>query len=101
MIAIKGLEENLAETRQGVLLPVQVVPQGKKFAVIGFDEWLGALKIRLLAKAEKGKANQELVEELRKIFKAEIEIAAGEKSQRKKLLVHAPKAQVLKSLSGL
>jgi len=101
MIAIKGLEKNLAETRQGVLLPVQVVPQGKQFAVIGFDEWLGALKIRLRAKAEKGKANQELVEELRKIFKTEIEIAAGKKSQRKKLLVHAPKAHVLKSLSGL
>ncbi|MFA4855722.1 MAG: DUF167 family protein [archaeon] len=101
MIAIKGLEKNLAETRQGVLLPVQVVPQGKQFAVIGFDEWLGALKIRLRAKAEKGKANQELVEELRKIFSAEVEIAAGEKSQRKKLLVHAPKAHVLKILSGL
>lgn len=101
MIAVKGLEKNLAETRQGTLLPVQVVPQGKKFAVIGFDEWLGALKIRLRAKAEKGKANQELVEELRKIFSAEVEIIAGEKSQRKKLLVKARKESVLKSLSGL
>jgi hypothetical protein len=98
MIA-KAFEKQLVETAQGTLLPVQVVPQGKEFAVIGFDEWSGALKIRLRAKAEKGKANQELVEELRKIFSAKVEIAAGQKSQRKKLLVRATKARILQSLS--
>ena len=34
----------IKETKQGTLLPVLVVPKGKEFAVIGFDEWNGSLK---------------------------------------------------------
>ena len=91
----------MRETRQGILLPVTVVPKGMKFAVIGFDEWNGSLKIRLREKPEKGKANQELVKGLRNFFGAEVEIVKGKKQRQKMLLVHAGKKSCEESLSGL
>ena len=91
----------IKETKQGILLPVLVVPKGKEFAVIGFDEWNAALKIRLQEKPEKEKANQELVKELRNFFGAEVEIVKGKKQRQKMLLVHTGKKRVEKSLSSL
>ncbi len=94
-------EEKLVETKQGTLMPVQVVPEGKRFVIIGFDEWTGSLKIRLRAKAEKGKANQELVKEMRQFFGASVELKKGEKQRQKTLLIRAKKALVLLRLSSL
>ena len=90
----------IKETRKGTLLPVTVVPKGKEFAIIGFDEWNGSLKIRLQEKPEKGKANQELVKELRNFFGAKVEIVKGKKQRQKMLLVHAGKKSCEESLSG-
>ena len=91
----------IKETKQGTLLPILVVPQGKEFAIIGFDEWNNSLKIRLQEKPEKGKANQELVKELRNFFSAEVEIVKGKKQRQKMLLIHADKKSVEKNLSSL
>jgi len=96
---VADFEKILKESLQGCLMPVQVISEGKEFALIGFDEWNQALKIRVSKKREKGKANKELLKELRGIFGAEVEIIKGEKSRQKTLLVHAKKARVLKSLS--
>ena len=93
-----GKRTEMVETAQGTKVQVQVIPQGKKFALVGFDEWTGSLKIRLHEKPEKGKANQELKENLQKIFNAKVEIIAGEKQRQKMLLVHAGKKSVMKSL---
>ncbi len=93
--------KNLKENRQGTFLPVQVVPRGKEFALIGFDEWTGSLKVRLSKPKEKGKANKELLQKLRGFFGAEVEITKGKKAQQKILLVHAEKTRVEKSLSAL
>ena len=99
-MAEKGFEKALAETTQGTLIQVQVVPRSKNFAVIGFEEWSQALKVRLKAKPEKGKANQELVENLQKTFNARVEIIAGKKGSKKRLLVHAKKNRVAKALGN-
>ena len=45
----------IKETKEGTLLPVLVVPKGKEFAIIGFDEWNHSLKIRPQEKPEKGR----------------------------------------------
>ena len=86
-------------TEQCTKVQVQVIPQGKEFALIGFDEWTGNLKIRLHEKPEKGKANKELIENLQKIFNTKVEIIVGEKQRQKTLLIHANKQSVIKNLS--
>lgn len=86
---------------QAFLLPVHAVPGSKHFAVEGFDEWTGSLKVRLQAKPEHGKANKQLLHNLSKILDAEIKIVAGERQREKRLLVLAPKEQVIERLSML
>ena len=95
----KGFEEKLQKKGNCTLLRVQAKPGSKEFAVRGFDEWTGSLEVRLREKPEKGKANDRLKKELEKIFQARVEIASGQKSRQKTLLVFAPKAQVKKCLS--
>ena len=91
--------ENLVETKHGTMLPVQVKAGYKQFAIAGLEE--GSLKVRLHSKPEKEKANQELVKELRHFFGAKVEIIKGKKTRQKRLLVHAEKNRVQKSLSSL
>jgi len=93
--------ETLKETKHGTLLPVHVVPGSKSFEISGLEDWNLGLRVRLREKAEKGKANQELVKKLGKFFETSVEIVKGEKSSKKVLLVHAEKYRVLKSLSSL
>jgi len=94
-----SFDKNLVETRQGILIPVHVIPGSKKFAVLGIKEWTG-LNVRLESKPENGKANQELVKRMRQLFNAEVELAQGKESRQKKLLVKAGKEKVLQCLSG-
>lgn len=96
----KKLKEQMVETEQGTKVQVQVIPQGKQFALIGFDEWTGSLKIRLQEKPKKGKANKELTENLQKKFNTKIEIIAGQKQRQKTLLIHANKKSVIETLSS-
>ena len=98
-MVVKEFKKTVRETAQGSLMRVRVVPAGKQFAVIGFDEWTQALKVRLRAKPEKGKANQELLEKLGKLFNATVEIVEGKKKQHKMLLIRAKKSRVIECLS--
>jgi len=100
-MVVKEFEKKLVEAKQGVLLPVLVSAEGKQFALVGFDEWANAFKVKVKSKAEKGKANQELVREIQKIFSAEAEIVKGEKSKQKTLLLKTTKKQAVECLSRL
>jgi len=89
----------LQETPQGILLPVRVSPGGMEFAVTGADEWKGSLLVRLREKAERGKANRELLEKTRRLFNCEVELVRGGKSREKKLLLKTTKKQLIERLS--
>ena len=77
----------IKQTPQGAQVTVHVVPGSSSFSVVGMDEWTGDIKIKVKAKATNGKANQELINELRKMLSADVKIILGHKSRRKTLLV--------------
>ena len=62
---------------------IHVTPNAKKFAVKGFDQWRGAWLVDISARAEKGKANKELVSELSRLFGKEVRLVAGVHSRDK------------------
>ncbi len=69
-----------------MIVKVIVTPNARKDEIIGFQE--DALKVKLHATPEKGKANDKLIEFLSKelgIPKSKIKILAGHTSRRKKL----------------
>ncbi len=67
-----------------MFLKVRVTPNAKRFK-IRFEN--GLLKARVRAPAEGGKANEELVRELSKIFGKKVFIVKGLKSRVKEVFV--------------
>ena len=69
---------------------VKVIPRSSKSEVIG-EMADGALKVKLAAVPEKGKANQELCEVLARHFgvpERDVELVAGATSPRKRVRIH-------------
>ena len=62
---------------------IYVIPNSKKFAIKGFDEWRSAWLVSVKEKAEKGKANKELISELSRLFSKEVRVIAGKHSREK------------------
>jgi len=74
----------MRETPDGLRLQVHIQPNGKKNEVLG--EYNGALKIRIHAPPLEGKANEELVKFLAKVFlvkRSDIKIIRGDQSRSK------------------
>jgi len=76
MFEIKGTD---------VLLSVTAKPNSHKFKIM-VDE--NRLIICLKSRPEDNKANTELVKELERLLKKQVSFVSGEKSKKKKLLIH-------------
>lgn len=73
---------------EGCLLPVRAQPGARKNAIVG--EHNGALKVAVTAPADRGKANQAIVELLRKALnlkRSQVELVAGPTSHDKRILI--------------
>src|SRR5262245_21760676 len=78
----------LVDHPEGIVLPVRAQPGAKKNAIRG--EQNGMLKVSVTQVAEKGKANQALVEVLAKglaLKRSQIELIAGETQAQKRFLI--------------
>jgi uncharacterized protein (TIGR00251 family) len=78
----------VADHPEGCVLPVRAQPGARKNAVGG--EHAGALKVAVTAPPEDGRANDALVEVLRKhlgLKRSQIELIAGHTSREKKFLI--------------
>ena len=86
-------------TKEGVILPVKVVPRASQNAIAGWEN--DELKVRLNALPEKGKANEELVAFLAKAWKlpkSAFSILSGETSRHKKILIRGMTLEALQKI---
>jgi uncharacterized protein (TIGR00251 family) len=78
----------VAEHAEGCVLPVRAQPGARRAGVQG--EQAGALKIAVTAPPEDGRANQALVEVLRKalgVKRSQVELIGGQTSRDKRFLI--------------
>ncbi len=74
----------LTETKDGTIIEVFVKPNQPKFKItIDGDDII----VHSTEEPVKGKVNKELLKELSKLFRAEIELVSGAISKQKKFLV--------------
>lgn len=79
----------LEQTAAGVIVPVRARPGARCTAVVGEHD--GALRVAVTAAADKGKANEALVELLSTTFgipKSSVELVSGPASLQKRFLLH-------------
>jgi len=93
----------LTDHAEGVILPVRAQPGARKNGVQG--EQAGSLKVAVTAPPEDGRANKALVEVLREVLKlkrSQVELLSGETSREKKFLIRGvTKAELEARLAGL
>jgi hypothetical protein len=74
--------------QQGTILPVRAQPRSRRNEIRGLQA--GALKVCVTPPAEKGKANQALIQVLSEALglrKSQIELLSGETTSQKRFLV--------------
>lgn len=81
------LEKILEKKKNGTLLKTKVKPNSQNFKIDEINPWRNQLKIKVTSKPEKGKANRELLNELKTNLNKKIKITVGKKSREKKLLI--------------
>jgi uncharacterized protein (TIGR00251 family) len=87
----------------GIIMNVRVVPRAARNAVVGIME-NGALKIRIKAPPEEGRANEQLVRFLATQWKtprADIEILSGASGRSKRLRIAMASEKLLKELLSI
>jgi len=86
-----NFKDALAIHPQGLTIRFEVVPGSSRLAVpCGFNPWRRALEAKLTEEPSRGKANQQLVEAVARLFslpESRVEVLSGHKSSRKVLLV--------------
>jgi uncharacterized protein len=81
MKAIQQIEE-------GILVNIEVSPKSPRFSISGYNEWRDEIEVRIKSIPQKGKANQELINEFSKLTKSDVEIISGQKSRHKTLKIY-------------
>ena len=80
------------------LLDVEITANSKAFEVVGFDEWSKRLRLKVTEQPLKGKANKEIIKELKKLVGADVLIVKGQKASKKTILIKASPEEVKKRL---
>jgi len=94
----KLLSKCINEQEDGILINIEVKPGARTNGIEGVDEWRGCIEVRLKARAEKGKANKELIQMLSSLLAlppSNFIIVKGEKSRRKNIKILGLKADML------
>ena len=87
----------MSEIEKGVILRLKVAANSSRFELepCGTDD---LLRVKVCSPARNGKANKELLKQLRNLFDAKVRILKGEKSNKKIVLVQAGSEKVAEKL---
>lgn len=84
-------EDALKQAENGVIIQVEVTPGSRNICIpSGYNPWRKRIEVRLSENARKGKANEQLIENIAALFDlkpSDVAISSGHKSTRKSVLV--------------
>ena len=78
------------------ILSFKIIPNSSEFRFIGLDSWSKRVRLKIKNPAIKGKANQEIIENLTKLFSTNVEIVKGQLNNQKEILIKLEKEQIMK-----
>ena len=85
------ISDAIHESGTGIIIDFEVTPGSRTICVPGeYNAWRKRIEVKLTEKAQKGKANMQLIRNLAEFFKipaSEISIAAGARSSQKSVYV--------------
>lgn len=86
-----SFEEAIKDLDSGIIVDIEVTPGSRSVSVpSGYNEWRKRIEVKLTKNAQKGKANEQLIECLAELFgisSSDIIISSGATSSKKSLLI--------------
>jgi len=97
------MKDAVRQTREGVILDLEISPGAKETVVHGYNPWRKRIEVRLSERAQKGKANEKLILFLSDLFHVhsrDVRIIIGLTNSKKSLLIVGSKMpDILKILT--
>ena len=84
------MKDAIRQAKDGVILDLEISPGAKETRVYGYNPWRRRIEIKLSERAEKGKANAELISFFSDLFvvnSRNIEIITGLTSSKKSVKI--------------
>lgn len=98
------MKDAVRQVDDGVILELDISPDSKETSVKGYNPWRKRIEIRLSERAQKGKANAELISFLSCLFNVhsrDIQIISGLTNSKKSVKIVVSKAEnILKILEN-
>ena len=98
------MKDAVRETGEGVILDLDISPGAKATCIHGYNPWRKRIEVRLSERAQKGKANEQLISFLSGLFHVnsrDVRIITGSTNSKKSLLIAGAKMpDILKILTG-
>jgi uncharacterized protein len=99
-----SFEEAIKVLDSGIIIDVEVTPGSRSLSVpSGYNEWRRRIEVKLTKNAQKGKANEQLIESLAELFgisSSDVLISSGAASSKKSLLIKWVSYQQVVSVFG-
>ncbi|HEY9245385.1 MAG TPA: DUF167 domain-containing protein [Candidatus Methanoperedens sp.] len=96
------MKDAVRQSGEGIILDLEVSPGAREAGMVSYNPWRKRIEIRLSERAEKGRANAELISFLSDLFEINSEnvrIIKGLKSSKKSVIITGRKSQdILKLL---
>lgn len=89
-IILELMKDAVRISREGVILDLEITAGAKETAIQGYNPWRRRIEVRIAQRAQKGKANGELISFLSKLFNISsknIEIVSGMASSKKSVMI--------------
>jgi uncharacterized protein (TIGR00251 family) len=97
------MKDAIKITQEGVILDLEISAGAKETAIHGYNPWRKRIEVRIAQRAQKGKANAELISFFSTLFNVHsknIEIISGMTSSKKSVMIFQGKpGDILHKLS--
>ena len=84
------MKDAVRQTKEGVVLDLEISAGARETAIHGYNPWRRRIEVHLSERAQKGKANEQLVSFLSGLFHVssrDVRIVTGPASSKKSLLI--------------
>ena len=84
------MKDAVRQTGDGVVLDLEISPGAKETAVHGYNPWRKRIEVRLSERAQKGKANEQLISFMSDLFNVnsgDVRIITGSTNSKKSVLI--------------
>lgn len=97
------MKDAIKITREGVILDLEISAGAKETAIQGYNPWRKRIEVRIAQRAQKGKANAEIISFFSNLFNVrsnDIAIVSGTTSSKKSVMIFQAKQEdILNKLS--